>query len=96
MLCFLMRWFHWDVETFHRLRRFKGAQIAIMEKQPDGSYRLVSPLPCDPPIPQGVREIASNPVPKPTTSKARKPATNDRRDDGEPENDNPVVNNSLE
>jgi len=61
MLCFLMRWFHWDVETFHRLRRFNGAQIAVMEKQQDGSYRLVSQLPCDPPIPEGVREIAANP-----------------------------------
>lgn len=58
MNCFLMRWFHWDVETFHRLKRFNGAQIAVMEKQIDGSYRLVSPLPCDPPVPQGVREIA--------------------------------------
>jgi broad specificity phosphatase PhoE len=62
MLCFLMRWFHWDVETFHRLKRFNGAQIAVMEKQPDGSYRLISPLPCDPPMPQGVREIAANPT----------------------------------
>jgi len=62
MLCFLMRWFHWDVDTFHRMRRFNGAQIAVMEKQIDGSYRLVSPLPCDPPLPQGVREIAANPV----------------------------------
>jgi broad specificity phosphatase PhoE len=41
ILCFLMRWFHWDVATFHRLSRFGGGQLAIMEKQPDGSYRLV-------------------------------------------------------
>jgi len=55
---FLMRWMHWEVSTFHRLRRFEGGQLAVMEKQPDGSYRLVTSLPCDPPVPLGVREIA--------------------------------------
>jgi broad specificity phosphatase PhoE len=61
ILCFLMRWFHWPVETFNRLKRIRGGQVVIMEKQPDGSYILASPLQVDGPIPKGVREIASNP-----------------------------------
>jgi len=64
--CFLMRWFHWDVETFHRLKKFKAGQLAVMEKQEDGSYKLVSPLPIDPPIPDGVKIIASNPSNQPS------------------------------
>lgn len=64
MLCFLMRWFHWDVDTFHRLGRFQGAQIAVMEKQPDGRYLLVSPINCESPKPSGVRLIASHPKPQ--------------------------------
>jgi len=63
MHTFLMRWFHWDVETFNRLEKFKNGQLAVMEKQNDGSYRLVSPLPCRPPVPDGVKFLASNPVP---------------------------------
>eukprot|EP00924_Labyrinthula_sp_SR-Ha-C_P013091 augustus_masked-scaffold_12-processed-gene-9.53-mRNA-1 protein AED:0.12 eAED:0.12 QI:0/-1/0/1/-1/1/1/0/318 len=60
---FLMRWFHWDVDTFHRMGRFRNGQVAVLEKQDDGSYRLVTPLPCDPPIPEGVKLLAENPVP---------------------------------
>mmetsp|Transcript_12981 Transcript_12981/g.25184 ORF Transcript_12981/g.25184 Transcript_12981/m.25184 type:complete len:297 (+) Transcript_12981:272-1162(+) len=59
--CFLMRWFHWDVNTFNRLEKFKNGQLAVMEKQTDGSYKLVSPLPIKPPIPEGVKHLASNP-----------------------------------
>lgn len=59
--CFLMRWFHWDIETFDRLGRFKNGQLAIMEKQQDGSYKLITPLPCTPPIPDGVKFLAKNP-----------------------------------
>mmetsp|Transcript_2705 Transcript_2705/g.3423 ORF Transcript_2705/g.3423 Transcript_2705/m.3423 type:complete len:314 (-) Transcript_2705:274-1215(-) len=58
---FLMRWFHWDVETFNRLRKFKNGQLAVMEKQPNGSYKLVTPLPCKPPVPDGVKFLANNP-----------------------------------
>ena len=44
---FLMRWFHWDASTFNTLTNFKGGQLAVLEKQPDGSYKLVTPMPCD-------------------------------------------------
>ena len=57
----IMRWFHWDVDVFERLEKFKNGQIAVMEKQPDGSYKLVTPLPCKPPLPPGVKFLASNP-----------------------------------
>mmetsp|Transcript_14626 Transcript_14626/g.26222 ORF Transcript_14626/g.26222 Transcript_14626/m.26222 type:complete len:299 (+) Transcript_14626:100-996(+) len=56
------RWFHLDVETFNRLEKFKNGQIAVMEKQENGSYKLVTPLPCKPPIPNVVKFLASNPT----------------------------------
>jgi len=55
---FLMRWFHWDTATFHRLKRFAGGQIVELRMMPDGSYELTTPLPCDGVPPRGVREIA--------------------------------------
>lgn len=59
---FLTRWFHWDIDTFSRLKRFPGGSLAVMEKQRDGSYKLVSQLPIEGSMPDGVREIAANPV----------------------------------
>jgi broad specificity phosphatase PhoE len=41
---FLMRWFHWTVEEFESLRNPKNCQIAVMEKQADNHYRLVTEL----------------------------------------------------
>lgn len=61
MNTFLMRWFHWDVDTFNRLGKFKNGQLAVMDKQEDGSYKLITPLPCEPPIPEGVKLLAENP-----------------------------------
>lgn len=60
----MSRWFHWDIDTFQRLEKFKNGQIAVMEKQYDGSYKLVTPLPCKPPLPPGVKFLATNPTPK--------------------------------
>lgn len=45
---FLMRYYHWKVERFHKLWNFNNCQYAIMEKQPEGHYRLVSELKSDP------------------------------------------------
>ena len=42
---FLMRWFRWDVETFHRLRKLKTGQFVVMERQDDGAYKLTAPIP---------------------------------------------------
>lgn len=75
MQIFLMRWFHWDVDTFGRLKKFKNGQLAVMEKQEDGSYRLITPLPCAPPVPDGVKLLAVNP--KRASNKA--PAVMDSR-----------------
>lgn len=41
---FLMRWFHWSVEYFERVRNPKNAEVIIMELGNDGRYRLVSEL----------------------------------------------------
>jgi broad specificity phosphatase PhoE len=41
---FLMRWFHWTVEEFERLRNPKNCQIVVLEKQADERYKLVSEL----------------------------------------------------
>ncbi len=41
---FLMRWFHWSVEEFEKLRNPKNCQIFIMEKQIDEHYILISEL----------------------------------------------------
>mmetsp|Transcript_9278 Transcript_9278/g.17535 ORF Transcript_9278/g.17535 Transcript_9278/m.17535 type:complete len:203 (+) Transcript_9278:403-1011(+) len=55
---FLMKWMKWDAATFERLKKFKNGQIAVMEKQDDGSYMLITPLPCEAPIPKGVKTIS--------------------------------------
>lgn len=41
---FLMRWFHWTVEYFERIRNPHNAEVIIMELDSDGHYRLVSEL----------------------------------------------------
>lgn len=41
---FLMRWFHWTVEEFEKLRNPKNCQIVVMQKQPDNHYKLISEL----------------------------------------------------
>ena len=42
---FLMRWFHWTVEEFERLRNPRNCEIVIMELDADlGKYKLVSDL----------------------------------------------------
>ncbi len=41
---FLMKWFHWSVEEFERVRNPKNCQIVVMEKQEDGKYKLRSEL----------------------------------------------------
>lgn len=41
---FLMRWFHWTVEEFEKLRNPKNCQIVVMEKQPDNRYKIISEL----------------------------------------------------
>lgn len=56
---FLMRWFHWDVDTFDRLNKFKNGQVVVMEKQKDGAYKLITPLPARPPLPSGVKLLSS-------------------------------------
>ena len=42
---FLMRWFRWDVETFHRLKKIKTGEFIVMERQGDGAYKLTAPIP---------------------------------------------------
>jgi broad specificity phosphatase PhoE len=41
---FLMRWFHWTVEHFERVRNPHNAEVVIMELGDDGHYCLVSEL----------------------------------------------------
>jgi broad specificity phosphatase PhoE len=41
---FLMRWFHWSVEEFERLKNPKNCQIVIMAQNDKGRYELVSEL----------------------------------------------------
>ncbi len=60
----ITRWFHLDIATFNRIDKFKNGQICVMEKQHDGSYKLVTPLPCKPPIPEFVK--FSPAIPDPT------------------------------
>ena len=39
-----MRWFHWTVEEFEQLANPGNCQLVVLERQPDGKYRLVSEL----------------------------------------------------
>jgi broad specificity phosphatase PhoE len=42
---FLMRWFHWSVETFERLRNPSNCEFFVMELDPEtGKYALTTPL----------------------------------------------------
>ena len=41
---FLMRWLHWSVEYFEKLRNPKNCQIVIMEKTENGRFELISKL----------------------------------------------------
>ena len=68
-----MRWFHWDVETFHRLKRLKNGQMVIMEKQEDASYKLVSPIGITGDPPSGLKQIALNPVARKQRKKRKVP-----------------------
>ncbi len=41
---FLMRWFHWSVEHFERVRNPKNAEVVVMELGEDGRYKLITPM----------------------------------------------------
>lgn len=41
---FIMRWFHLTVEEFERMCAPENCALVVMEKQPQGGYRLVTPL----------------------------------------------------
>jgi broad specificity phosphatase PhoE len=41
---FLMRWFHWSVEKFEKLKNPFNAEHFVLALQPDGKYRLENPL----------------------------------------------------
>jgi broad specificity phosphatase PhoE len=41
---FLMRWFHWSVETFERLRNPANCEFFVMELDASGRYVLRTPL----------------------------------------------------
>ena len=41
---FLMRWFHWSVEHFERVRNPYNAEVVVIERGDDHRYRLISPL----------------------------------------------------
>lgn len=41
---FLMRWFHWSVEEFEKIKNPKNCQIVVMEKGANDRYSLVSEL----------------------------------------------------
>ena len=41
---FLMRWLHWSVEDFEKLKNPKNCQIVIMEQSENGRFELTSEL----------------------------------------------------
>jgi broad specificity phosphatase PhoE len=41
---FCMRWFHWSVEHFERLRNPSNCEHFILELQPDDKYKLITPF----------------------------------------------------
>lgn len=45
---FLTRYYHWEVETFHKLWNFKNGEFAVMVLQPEGGYALETVLKRDP------------------------------------------------
>lgn len=41
---FLMKWFHWTVEEFEKIRNPKNCSIIILEKNKDDKFRLITKL----------------------------------------------------
>lgn len=41
MKLFLMRWFRWSVERFHRMHPFHNCQMVVLERQANGSYKIL-------------------------------------------------------
>ncbi|XP_065829185.1 uncharacterized protein [Oscarella lobularis] len=41
---FLMRYFHWEVERFHRLWNLENGEFVVLELQPEGGYILTTEL----------------------------------------------------
>jgi len=41
---FLMKWFHWTVEEFEKLRNPKNCSISVLEKEENEKYTLVTDL----------------------------------------------------
>lgn len=41
---FIMRWYHLTVEEFERMCAPENCALVVMEKQPQGGYRLLTPL----------------------------------------------------
>jgi len=41
---FLMRWFHWTVEQFEKLRNPHNCQHYVLDKMPDGKYQLMTEM----------------------------------------------------
>jgi broad specificity phosphatase PhoE len=41
---FLMRWFHWSVEYFERIRNPHNAEVVVMEQDNQGRYCITTPL----------------------------------------------------
>lgn len=44
MRLFCMRWFHWSVEYFESLQNPGNAEVVVLDRQPDGRYRLQRPV----------------------------------------------------
>ena len=41
---FLMRWFHWSVEDYEKIRNPENCKIVVMEKGEDGRYKIITEL----------------------------------------------------
>ncbi len=41
---FLMRWFHWTVEHFERVRNPGNCEVVVMEQRQDGHYKLATSI----------------------------------------------------
>ena len=41
---FLMRWFHWTVEQFERVKNPDNAEVVLMYRGEEGRYEVVTPL----------------------------------------------------
>jgi broad specificity phosphatase PhoE len=41
---FLMRWFHWTVEYFERVKNPDNAEVIVMERDHQGQYEVTTPL----------------------------------------------------